>query len=149
MHKSSLSYLQKSAYASTPLEPAETKPRSNFPESRVESSFSKVQSAKRNSRRNKINGWHRIFWPNRSSTTWSHTCQHHADITQFHTFAALIRLSTTTRNLLTLNISEISSNKHLWTFLLHSSYRKSSIKPPLSNKPPPSLISPPFSEEER
>ena len=37
-------------------------------------------------RRNNINGWHRIFWPNRSSTTRSHTCQHHAEITQSHTF---------------------------------------------------------------
>ena len=71
---------------------------------------------------------HRIFWPNRSSTTRSHTCQHHAEITQSHTFAAPIRLSTTTDNLLTFNISEISSNnseklsllanKHLWTFTL-------------------------------
>ena len=32
------------------------------------------------------------------------------EITQSHTFAALIRLSTTTHNLLTFNISEISSN---------------------------------------
>ena len=62
----------------------------------------------------------------------SHTCQHHAEITQSHTFAALIRLSTATHNLLTFNISEISSNnleklgllanKYLWTFLSHSSY---------------------------
>ena len=76
-----------------------------------------------------------LFWRNRSSTTRSHTCQHHAEITQSHTFAALIRLSTTTHNLLTFNISEISSNnseklsllpeKHLWTFLLHSSYSSS------------------------
>ena len=73
-------------------------------------------------------GWHRIFWRKRSSTTRSHTCQHHAEIAQSHTFAALIRLSTTTHNLLTFNTSEISSNnseklslladKHLWTFLL-------------------------------
>ena len=52
-----------------------------------------------------------------------------------HTFAALIRLSTTTHNLLTFNISETSSNKseklsllpdkHLWTFLSHSSYSSS------------------------
>ena len=56
------------------------------------------------------NGWHRIFWPNRSSTTLSHTCQHHAEITQSHFFAALIRLTTTTHNLRTFNISEISSN---------------------------------------
>ena len=81
---------------------------------------------------------HRIFWPNRSSTTRSHTCQHHAEITQSHTFAAPIRLSTTTDNLLTFNISEISSNnseklsllanKHLWTFLLHSSYSSSGCR---------------------
>ena len=61
-------------------------------------------------RRNNIHGWHRIFWPNRSSITRSHTCQHHAEITQSHTFAALIRLSTTMHKLLTFNISEISSN---------------------------------------
>ena len=64
-----------------------------------------------------------------------HTCQHHAEITQSHTFAALIRLSTTTHNLLTFNTSEISSNnseklsllanKHFMTFLLHSSYSNS------------------------
>ena len=92
-----------------PLEPTETRPRSNFPESRNCSLC--------------------------SSTTRSYTCQHHAEITQSHTFAALIRLSTTTHNLLTFNISEISSNnseklslladKHLWTFLLHSSYSSS------------------------
>ena len=35
MHKLSPSYLQKSAYGSMPLEPAETRPRSNFPKSRV------------------------------------------------------------------------------------------------------------------
>ena len=34
VHKLSLSYLYKSAYGSMPLEPAETRPRSNFPESR-------------------------------------------------------------------------------------------------------------------
>ena len=61
-----------------------------------------------------MNGWHRIFWRNRSSTT------------QSHTFAALVRLSTITHNLLTFNISEISTNiseklsplanKHLWTY---------------------------------
>ena len=52
------------------------------------------------------------------------TCQHHAEITQSHTFAALVRLSTTTHNLLTFNISEISSNLE-GTFLLHSSYSSS------------------------
>ena len=35
MHKLSLSYLQKSAYGSMPLEPTETRPRSNFHESKV------------------------------------------------------------------------------------------------------------------
>ena len=49
-----------------------------------------------------------------------------------HTFASMIRLSTTTHNLLTFKNTEISSNnseklsllrdKHLWTFLLHSPY---------------------------
>ena len=86
-------------------------------------------------RRNSINSWHKRFWPNRSSTTPSHTCQHHVEITQSHTFAALIRLSTTTHYLLTFNICEISSNnsallpdKHLWTFLLHSSYSSSRMQ---------------------
>ena len=86
-------------------------------------------------RRNNINGWHSVFWSNCSSTTRSHTCQHRAEITQPYTFAALIRLSTTMHNLVTFNISQISSNnleklnllanKHLWTFLLHSSYSSS------------------------
>ena len=35
MHKLSPSYLQKPAYGAMPLEPAETRSRSNFPESRV------------------------------------------------------------------------------------------------------------------
>ena len=39
-----------------------------------------------------------------------HTGQHYAKITQSHPFAALIRLSTTTHNLVTLNISEIPLN---------------------------------------
>ena len=113
-----------------PLEPAETRPRSNFPESGV--------AFPRYNRRNNINGCHRIFWRNRSSTKRSHTCQHHAEITQSQTFAALIRTSTITHNLLTFNISEISSNsseklsllpeKHLWTFLLHSSYSSSRMQ---------------------
>ena len=37
---------QRVAYGSKPLEPAETRPRSNFPESR--NAFSKVRSAKLN-----------------------------------------------------------------------------------------------------
>ena len=70
--------------------PAETKPRSNFPESRVAFPWY-----------NQLG--YRIFWRNRSSTRRSHTCQHLAEITQSHTFAALIRLFTTTHNLLTFN----------------------------------------------
>ena len=111
MHKLSPSYMQKPTYGAMPLEPAETRPRSNFCESRV--AFPRYNQLTAKHRRNNINGWHRIFWRNRSSTTRSHTCQHHAEITQSHTFAALIRLSTTTHNhdnLLTFNISEISSN---------------------------------------
>ena len=45
MHKLSPFYWQKPGYESMPLEPAETRPRSNFPE---ESFFSKVQEAKLN-----------------------------------------------------------------------------------------------------
>ena len=113
-----------------PLEPAETRPRSNFPESGV--SFSKVRSAKLNTDVTIITAWHRLYFGEIKPHLTSHTCQHHAEITQSHTFAALIRLSTTTHNLLTFNIGEISSNnserrsvlanKHLWTFLSHSSY---------------------------
>ena len=49
VHKLSPSYLQKPAYGSMSLEPAETRPTSNFPESRV--CFSKVQSAKINTKK--------------------------------------------------------------------------------------------------
>ena len=122
---------KKLVYGSMPLELAETRPRSNFPESRV--GFPRYNQAKH--RRNNILAGTVYVRPSRSSTTRSHTCQHHAEITQSHTLAALIRLFTTTHNLLTFNISEISSNnseklsllpdKHLWTFLLHSSYSSS------------------------
>ena len=57
---------------------------------------------------------------------------------QSHTFAALIRLPQPRIIFLTFNISEISSNnseklsllanKHLWTFLLHSSYSSSGCR---------------------
>ena len=57
----------------------------------------------------------RFVSSNTISPTRSRTCQHHTEITQSHTFAALIRLSTTTHNLLTFNISEISSeNSTYW-----------------------------------
>ena len=67
-------------------------------------------------------------------------------------FAALIRLSTTTHNLLAFNISEISSknseklsllaNKHLWTFLLHSSYASSRMWSHAPGRDHISLVSP-------
>ena len=74
-------------------------------------------------RRNNMNAW--------QLSDRSYICQHHVEShTQSHTFAALIRLSTTTHNLPTFSISEISSNnsekhsllanKHHWTFVLHS-----------------------------
>ena len=123
---------QRLAYRSKPLEPAETRPRSNFPEST--NAFSKVRSAK-------LNTDVTISMP--STDYFGETAlkqditylSHHAEITRSHTFAALIRLSTTTHNLLTFNISQISSNnseklsllanKHLWTFLSHSFYASS------------------------
>ena len=129
MHKLSPSYLEKPVFGSRPLEPAETRPTIDPIFLSQELLFQGTISYAKH-RRNNINGWHKIFWRNCNSTTWPHTCQHHAEITQSHTFAALIRLSTTTHNLLTFKISEISSNnskklrpladKHLWTFLLHS-----------------------------
>ena len=84
-----------------PLEPAETRSRSNCRESRVSSS--KVRSAKLNTDVTISMPGTDYFGeikPHLNNT--SHTCQHHAEITQSrHTFAALIRLSTTTHNLLT------------------------------------------------
>ena len=74
---------------------------------------------------------------NHATTYLSSTCKHHTEITQSHTFAALIRLSPTTHNRLTSNTSEISSNnsekrslladKHFWILLLHSSYSSSRV----------------------
>ena len=106
-------------YGAMPLEHAETKSRSNFPQSRV--AFPRYNQLS-----------YRIFWRNLSSPRRSHTCQHLAEITQSHTFAALIRLFTTTHYLLTFNkrniiknsekLSLLADKKHLWTFLLHSSY---------------------------
>ena len=90
-----------------PLEPAETRPRSKLPESRV--AFPRYNQLSWTLTK-RFYGCHRLLWRNRSSTTRSHTCQRHGEITQSHTFAALIRLSTTTHNPLTFNTSEISSN---------------------------------------
>ena len=44
--------------------------------------------------------------PNHTTTYLSSAFQHHAEITQSHTFVALIRLSTTTHNLLTFNTAK-------------------------------------------
>ena len=51
----------------------------------VESRFSKVQSAKLNTDETMLMAGTEYFGHlNRSSTTRSHTCQHHAEITQSH-----------------------------------------------------------------
>ena len=47
---------------------------------------------------------------NHATTYLSSACQHHAKITQSHTFPALMRLSTTAHTLLMSNTSGISSN---------------------------------------
>ena len=120
---------QRLANGSMPLEPAESRPRPNFPESTV--AFPRNDQLSYNT-----NALHRLFnlaKPQLNNS--SHTRQHHAEITQSLTFAALIRLSTTTHNLLTFSLSVISSknseklsplaNKHLWIFLSHSSYASS------------------------
>ena len=57
-------------------------------------------------------------------TTYLHSaCQHYAEITESHTFEALIiRLFTTTYNLLTFNTSEISKNNSEKLSLLADKY---------------------------
>ena len=99
---------QRLTYGSMPLEFAETRPRSNFPESR--NAFSKVRSAKLSTDVTISMPGTDYFGETALKQDISHTCQHHAEITQSHTFAALIRLTTTTHNLLTFNIREMSSN---------------------------------------
>ena len=83
-------------------------------------------------RRNNVNAWHRLFnlvRPQLNNNT-SHTCQHHTtpylSITQPHTFAALIWLSTTTHNL-TFSISEISSNNSKKLSLLANNWNTSGL----------------------
>ena len=51
---------QRLDYGSMPLEPAETRSRSNFPESRV--TFSKVRSAKLDTDETILISRHRPFW---------------------------------------------------------------------------------------
>ena len=117
-----------------PLEFAETGPRSNFPESR--NAFSKVRSAKLNTDVTILMPGTDYFGETalkQDITYLSKTCRKHT-ITHFR---ALIRLSKTTQNHLTFNISEISftnsvkrsllANKHVWIFLSHSSYVSSRI----------------------
>ena len=115
-----------------PLEPAQTRPRSNFPESRA--AFSKVRSAELNTDGTILMPGTDYFGETAVKQVINITYTQHQQESHnpAHDFAALIRLSTTSHNLLTFNISEISSNnsdnlsllanKHLWTFLSHSSY---------------------------
>ena len=100
-----------------PLEPSQTRPRSNFPESRV--AFPRLNTDET------------ILMA--GTEYFGQTAVQPRDhipvnsMRKSHNHAALIRLSTTTHNLLTFKISEISSNdseklsllpdKHLWTFL--------------------------------
>ena len=126
---------QRLAYGSTPLEPAETGPRSNFPEWRV--AFSKVRSAKLNTDETMLMPGTDYFGETALKQDITCLSTPGGNHTITHTFAALMRLSTTTHNLLTFNISEISSNnseklsllanKHPWTFLSHLSYASSRI----------------------
>ena len=100
----------------------------------VESCFPKVQSAKLNTDETILVAG-REYFGQTAVQPRNHIPVNTMRKSHNHTFAALIILSTTTHNLLTFNISEISSNnseklsllpdKHLWTFLLHSSYSSS------------------------
>ena len=110
-------------------EPSETRPRSSFPESRIAFPRHNQLSSVSLTPLKTFYGWHRILQQlNHAATQLSFACQNHLKITQSHTFAALIRLSTTPHNLLTFNISETSSNnseklslladKHLCAFSL-------------------------------
>ena len=105
-------------------------PRSNFPKSRTAFPRHNQLSLTPTKR---FYGCQRTLWRN-SSTTRPHTWVTMRKPNN-HTFAALIRLPTTTHNLLKSNTNEILSNnseklilladKHLWTFLLHSSHLSS------------------------
>ena len=72
---------QRLAYGSMPLELAESRPRSNFPESR--NSFSKVRSAKLNTDVTILMPGTDYFGENALKKKTSHSCQHHAEITHF------------------------------------------------------------------
>ena len=89
VHKLVTLSAQRLAYGSMPLELAETRPRSNFPESR--NAFSKVRSAK-------LNTDLTVLMPDtdyfgETALKQDITCQHHAETTQSHTFVALVRAS--------------------------------------------------------
>ena len=78
------------AYGSMPLGPAETRPRSNFPE--WTNAFSKVRSAELDTDATILmpsTDWPILAKPHLNKT--SHTCQQHGEITQSHTFAALFK----------------------------------------------------------
>ena len=84
---------QRLAYGSMPLELAETRPRSSFPEST--NTFSKVRAAKLDTDV-KILMPGTDYFDEKHSNKTSYTCQHHAEITQSHTFAALVQAYTAT-----------------------------------------------------
>ena len=109
-----------------PLEPAQTRPRSNFPESGVAFN-SKVQSTKLNADETILMAGTEYFGQTAIQPR-DHipvNTMRKSHIT--HLSGTDKRLYTTTHNLLTFNISKISSNnseklillpdKHLWTFL--------------------------------
>ena len=70
---------QRLAYGSMPLELAETRPRSNFPESR--NAFSKVRSAKLNTDVKISMPGTDYFGKTALKRDIIYTCQHHAEIT--------------------------------------------------------------------
>ena len=83
---------QRLAYGSMPSELAETRPRSNFAESR--NALSKVRSAKLNTDVNIYLAQTILARPHLNKA--SYTCQHQAEITQSQTFAALVQAYTAT-----------------------------------------------------
>ena len=80
--------VQRLAYGSMPLELAGTRPRSNLPEWR--NALSKVRSAKLNTDVNIYLAQTILARPHLNKA--SYTCQHQAEITQSHTFAALVQV---------------------------------------------------------
>ena len=79
---------QRLAYGSMPLELAETRSRSNFPEWR--NVLSKVRSTKLNTDVTILMPGTEYFAETAFKQDITSGCQHHAEITQSHTFAALL-----------------------------------------------------------